>query len=186
MLTKPKTIEQKLAEAFARQVADFLSHLIPKTTQWQYKGYTTYGLSVGKVGATAGVLKAEYNGSSSGFGCVSMDAGIGISPVPFNVNFPLPDTPEKGLLYRKSSVELSSNSFRGVYCSFTGSAGCGPGFGLTFMAMGAKIMPPSLLSPTSSQYLAKVLYYSEAILVVAGIGGSLPDVGVTISLGMGA
>ncbi|MEZ5428572.1 MAG: hypothetical protein R2747_20165 [Pyrinomonadaceae bacterium] len=187
MLYQRKTIGQRIGE----KVAEIISGLNPIQTDWSYISFDSGGGSIGtpgvelSIGLTGGVLTVQKQGDPKlSVKCGSVDGGVGISPVPFNVSFPLPGTPGKGIIYLmpNSGGSLRPNSFRGGYVGVTAGIGCGPTAGISFLFMGAKFLP--LPGMDISSLVAKLALSSEAMVVAAGISGSLPDIGITGSVGV--
>jgi hypothetical protein len=131
-------------------------------------------------------LKIQRQGQTqpNSIKCGSIDGGVGISPVPVNVNFPIPDTPSTGIIYKlpMAGSSLSLNSFRGGYVAVTGLISCGPGAGVSYMFMGAKVIP--MPGQDVASLALKLAMNSEALVISMGISGSFPDIGVTGSIGV--
>lgn len=167
------------AELVAELISKTLSTLNPIQSQWAFSEFNTGGVSLDiaglSAGLTGGVLKLKQAGKSNpySYNCLSIDGGIGTPyPIPFNISFPLPNTPGTGIVLRmpRAFGELTPNAFRGGFCGCSFSAQCGVGVGINFIFMGAMIIPDaqSLMLSTIQQLLTSC----KAIIVCAGFGGS--------------
>ena len=176
------------AEILYQEACKLISNANPIQSDWDFVSYDSYAgqintpfLEVGG-GASIGTLTVQRKGGQSPnkFRCLTGDLGAGISPMPVNVGFPLPTAPSTGIIFKLSGPtesEISVNSFRAGFFSFTQAAGCGPTGGLTYMLFLPKMLPNmNLFSPG-------ILWTAGVMIITAGISGSLPDVGVTCSLG---
>lgn len=180
------------AELVAELVIKTLSALNPVQSDWKFSSFDTGGgsIDVGGIGLglTAGTLKLKKSGQAKDnqFTCGSIDAGVGTPyPVPVNLSFSIPNTPSTGIVLRLPAAfgELTASDFRGGFCACSYSAQCGVGVGLTFLFMGAIILPNP--QNIALSFITQLLMNCKALIVCAGVSGNLfpGNAGTAYSIG---
>lgn len=176
-------------EILYRKACKMLANANPIQSEWDFVSYDSYSGSINTPfievggGYSFGTLAVQKKGQSdpNKLRCFTGNLEAGLTPAPFNVGFPLPNTPSTGVIFKLQGfveMEMSLNSFRAGFFSFTQSLQCGPTGGLTFMLFLPKMIPNiNLFSP-------EIILTAGVLIVTAGVSGSLvPDVGVSYSLG---
>ncbi|MCB1025371.1 MAG: hypothetical protein KDB79_13330 [Acidobacteria bacterium] len=183
---------KEISDEVKTAIAHELSKIKSTASCWDFIGFDSYGASISipliEVGGglTCGILKVGKVSADqrtiTPFLCESLDAGVGISPVPFNVSFPLPTPSGDGVVYKGAGFQnaiLEAGSFRGTFMTLTVSAGCGVTAGTTVTFIGAKIIPGT----EPLKFIPRIMALSPAVVISAGVSGSLPDAGFTVSVG---
>ena len=176
------------SERLYSEACQLLSNTNPIQTEWDFVGFNTWSAS-GSIGIGAGgsvgCLTVKKNGSSQpvNINTLSVDLSVGITPVPFNVGFPIPGTPGKGVIYKLPSfvhMELTPNSFRGAFYSLTAAFQPGPTIAMTYTLIVPKIVP------NMNIFAPGVIFTAGVLIVNSSMNGVLvPDLGMTSSLGVG-
>ena len=176
-------------EMLYREACKMLANANPIQSEWDFIGYDSYSGSINTPfievggGYSVGTLAVQKKGQSdpNKFRCLTGNLEAGLTPAPFNFGFPLPKAPSTGIIFKLPSfveMELSPNSFRAGFFSFTQSLQCGPTVGLTFMLFLPKMIPNmNLISP------GIILIAGVLIVTASGCGSLVPDVGVSCSMG---
>ncbi len=188
MSKKKKLIYEKILT----ETAKFLADLEPVRTDWAYSEFRSYEVSAAAVGATGGVLSVRKGDKKQlNFKCGNVDGGAVINPVPFDINFPMPELPDTGIIFKKPSLKkLTAGSFRGPYFVYTIPASGGAAGRYTFFHLGAKFMPSGfqlaadIVIKTLNYSEILLVTYSEILLVTTEMGDGLPDAEVSMSLGI--
>jgi hypothetical protein len=181
-------LPKSTADLLLQEACQMLSNANPVQSEWDYVAYDMYSGSINTPfveiggGGSVGTLAVQKQGSPPNkLRCLTGDLGLGLGPSPINAGFPLPNAPGTGIIYKLPNVcktEITVNSFRLGYFSFTTSAQMGPSAGTTFLIFLPRFVPNlNLFSPG-------LILTAGVFIAIASTGGGLsPDVGVTCSMG---